>query len=126
VEDEVAEFLSERNIPFRLHEKVVGYSGEQYAIDFYTYPSQHHSYVTLLSTGNRSTALELAERTLGIWRDLDILKQPNLDAAPEIRFVTLFDDTQGVWQAEHEKMLQRDSAIAHWSDAADFLRKIAA
>jgi hypothetical protein len=126
VEDEVAEFLSERMIPFRSHEKVTGYSGKQYSIDFYTYPSKQRSYVTLLSTGSRATALEMAEKALGIWRDLDILKQPDLAAAAEIKFVTLFDDTQGVWQAEHEKMLQRDSEVAHWSDAAGFLRKLAA
>ena len=126
VEDEVAEFLSERKVPFRSREKVLGYSGKQYVIDFYTYPSKQYSYVALLSTGNRATALELAEKTLGIWRDLDILKQPDLAPALATKFVTLFDDTQDVWQPEHEKMLQRDSEIAHWSDAADFLRKIAA
>jgi len=125
VVDEVAEFLKERRIPFTPNEKTKGYSGKEYAIDFFTTPQRQHSYVALLSTGNRSTALELAEKTLGIWRDLDILKQEP-KSGPAIKFVTLFDDTQDVWLPEHERMLQRDSEIAHWSDPSEFLQKLAA
>jgi hypothetical protein len=125
IADEVAEFLTEQRVPFRPNEKVKGYGGKEYTIDFFTYPKKRDSYVALLSTGNPSTALELAEKTLGIWHDLDVLKKPNGSGPkPPPKFVTLFDDTQEVWRPEHERMLERDSEIAHWSDPSDFLRRL--
>jgi hypothetical protein len=124
IKDEVAEFLTEHRVPFRMNERVAGYSLREFTIDFFTYPPNRNSYVALLSTDNSSTALELAEKTLGIWRDLDVLKQMNGSGGTPPKFVTLFDDTHEVWRPEHYRMLARDSEIAHWSDPSDFLRTL--
>jgi hypothetical protein len=124
VTEEVAEFLTEHSVPFRPNEKLKGYSNKEYTIEFFTYPPRRNSYVMLLSTGNPATATDLAKTANGVWHDLDVLKQSGNDAVP--KFVTLFDDTQDVWTSEHERMLERDSVIAHWTDANDFLEKLEA
>ena len=128
IADEIMEFLNENNVPFRANEKLKGYSHKEHTIDFFTFPPKRDSFVALLSTGNPFTALELVEKTSGIWRDLDVLKAPRSNGVskPPPKFVTLFDDTQEVWKPEHKRMLERDSDIAYWSDPSDFLRKLEA
>ncbi len=128
IKEEVAEFLTEHGVPFRQNVKVIGYSQKEYTIDFFTTPPRRDSYVALLSTESSANALELAERTLGIWHDLDVLKKLNgSGAATRLpKFVTLFHDTHEVWRPEHTRMLERDSEIARWSEPSDFLRKLEA
>ncbi len=41
------------------------------------------------------------------------------------KFISLFDDTVGVWKLEDIKQVERLSDIAYWSRSDEFLKQIA-
>jgi len=111
VTDEVADFLTERQIPFDRGERLVGRSGRSYIIDFHARTSHRSNLVAVLSTGSRSAASRVVEHVVATWYDLSHLK---LGQQP-LQFVSLFDDTLDVWRPEEFRLVEGFSTVAWWS-----------
>lgn len=116
ITDEVADFLTERQLPFDRGEKLAGRSGRSWTVDFHVRAPARSSLVYVLSTGSRSAARTIAEHVLAAWYDLN-----HLAAGPEaLRFVSLFDDTVDVWSPEDYRLVENLSTIARWSQPDQF------
>jgi len=116
ITDEVADYLTERQLPFERAEKLVGRSGRSWNVDFHVRVPDRSSLVYVLSTGNRSAARSVAEHVLAAWYDLN-----HLAAGPEaLHFVSLFDDTADVWSAEDYKLVEDLSVVTRWSRPDEF------
>ncbi|MGH8190536.1 MAG: DUF1828 domain-containing protein [Rhodanobacteraceae bacterium] len=110
--DEVADFLREREFSFDRSEKLTGRSGRAWTVDFHVRAPKQSALVYVLSTGSRSAARSVSEHVLAAWYDLN-----HLAAGPEaLRFVSLFDDTADVWAPEDFELVAPLSSIAHWSE----------
>lgn len=121
VNDEVADFLSERRFEFDRRPKLVGRSGRGWTVDFHVLAPAHGTLVTVLSTGSRSTARAVAEHVLAAWFDLN-----HFSAGPEaLRFVSLFDDTADIWTAEDFTLLEPLSTVTRWSQPDAFAEVLA-
>lgn len=120
VTEDVADFLREKQVPFQPNQRLQGYSGRSWYVDFQTTPQIRNSLVNVLSTSSRSNAHGVAAHLLAAWSDLEPLKQSGL------QFVSLFDDTLDVWDPEDFKLLERDSEVVRWTKPDEFLEKIAA
>ncbi|MGH7271285.1 MAG: DUF1828 domain-containing protein [Polyangiaceae bacterium] len=114
--DEVADYLSERNIPFDRAEKLVGRSGREWNLDFHARTPEASSLVCMLSTGSRAAGRKIAEHVLATWYDLNALAV----GAQPLRFVSLFDDTMDVWQPEDFSLVDSVSEVARWSRPDEF------
>jgi hypothetical protein len=114
--DEIAEFLTERNIPTERAEKLVGRSGRGWTVDFHTRTPQRSALVYVLSTGSRAAARSVTEHVVAAWYDLNLLAS----GADALRFVSLFDDTMDVWAPEDFKLVEPLSEIARWSRPDEF------
>jgi len=116
VTDEVADFLSERELAFARAEKLLGRSGRGWNVDFHIRTARSSSLVYVLSTGNRSAAKAISEHVVAAWYDLN-----QLAAGPEaLRFVSLFDDTMDVWNDEDYQLVSGLSTVARWSRPDEF------
>lgn len=116
IADEVADYLTERQLSFERTEKLAGRSGRSWNVDFHVRAPERSSLVYVLSTGNRSAARSVAEHVLAAWYDLN-----HLAAGPEaLRFVSLFDDTADVWSKEDYKLVEDLSTVARWSRPDEF------
>jgi hypothetical protein len=121
ITDEVADFLSERSLPFERPGKLAGRSGRTWSPDFHVRAPLRSSLVCVLSTGTRSAARLVSEHVLAAWYDLN-----HLAAGPEaLRFVSLFDDTADVWGAEDFSLVEQLSTIARWSRPDEFAALLA-
>jgi hypothetical protein len=119
--DEVADLLTERQVPFDRAEKLAGRSGRVWTPDFHVRAPAHSSLVYVLSTGSRSAARSVAEHVLAAWYDLN-----HFTAGPEaLRFVSLFDDTADVWAQEDFRLVEPLSTIARWSEPDRFVEVLA-
>ena len=118
-EDEVDEWLREKQISFERQVAKPGRSGRQWTVNFETQAANRTSLIFLLSTGSRGAARRITEHVLAGCVDLNHLKvgQPNQ------AFVSLFDDTVDVWRPEDFQMVEEHSEIARWS-APDELERI--
>ncbi len=116
VTDEVAEYLSDRRIPYQRGERLPGRLGGMWTVDFHARTPQRTSFVQVLTTGNRSAAQRLAEHVLASWYDLSHYKV----GAEGVRFVSLFDDTSDVWSEEQLQLVGDLSDIAYWSRPDEF------
>lgn len=116
VADEVQDWLKERRIPFQRAVRHPGRSGRTWTIDYQTHTDARTSLVFLLSTGSRAAARRVTEHMVAGCLDLSHLKvtQPNLV------FVSLFDDTQDVWQEEDFRMVEDVSEVTWWSKPEEF------
>jgi hypothetical protein len=114
--DEVADYLSERSIPFDRAKKLVGRSGREWSVDFHARTPEASSLVCVLSTGSRAAGHKIAEHVLATWYDLSAL---SVGAQP-LRFVSLFDDTMDVWQAEDFSLVDSVSEVTRWSRPDEF------
>lgn len=122
IADEVADFLTERQLPFDRGEKLAGRSGRSWTVDFHVRAPARSSLVYVLSTGSRSGARTIAEHVLAGWYDLN-----HLAAGPEaLRFVSLFDDTIDVWSPEDFRLVKDLSTIARWSQPDSFAEALSA
>lgn len=122
VTDEVADFLTEQQIPHERSEEIPGRSGRPWLIDFHTRTPQRSAFVSVLSTGSRGATRRIAEHTLAQWYDLSHLR-----VGPEpLRFVSLFDDTSDVWSPEDFRLVEQVSDVALWSKPEDFQRALGA
>lgn len=116
VTDEVADFLTERELRFERGEKLVGRSGRSWTVDFHVCAAVRGSLVYVLSTGSRSAARTVAEHVLAAWYDLN-----HLAAGPEaLRFLSLFDDTADVWSLEDFRLVEDLSTVTRWSHPDHF------
>jgi hypothetical protein len=116
IQDEVAEALKERNIKFVQNEKLLGRHGRTWRVNFHTWHFDHSSLVQILSTGNKATASTKANNILAGWHDLFHLKT----GSQPFRFISLFDDSFDVWNAEIISQLEEFSDVAYWSDPDQF------
>lgn len=117
ITDEVADYLTEHELPFDRSEKLAGRSGRGWTIDFHVRARKHSSLIHVLSTGNRSAAHRVSEHVVAAWLDLN-----HLVAGPEaLRFVSLFDDTVDVWAEEDFRLVESLSTVSRWSRPDEFV-----
>lgn len=111
VADEVADWLTEKEIPFERSVSHVGRSGRAWTVDYGTRLPERTSLVFLLATGSRAAARRVTEHVVAGLYDLSHLKV----VEPKLGFVSLFDDTEDVWQEEDFRLVQDLSSVARWS-----------
>ncbi len=116
IADEVTDWLTERKISFDRSVSYAGRSGRKWTVDFQTHLPRRTSLVFLLATGSRAAARRVSEHVLAGLYDLSHLKA----VQPQLSFVSLFDDTQDVWQEEDFRLVQDLSVIARWSRPDEF------
>ena len=118
ITDEVADFLTERELPFVRSEKLAGRSGRSWNVDFHVRTAARSSLVYVLSTGNRSAARSVTEHVVAAWYDLN-----HLAVGPEaLRFVSLFDDATDIWVDDDFRLVEGLSSTARWSRPDEFER----
>jgi hypothetical protein len=117
IADEVADLLTEKQLPFERGEKHAGRSGRAWTLDFHVRTSVRSSLVLVLATGSRSAARSVAEHVVAAWYDLS-----HLAVGPDaLRFVSLFDDSADVWSAEDFRLVEALSTSARWSEPHRFI-----
>ena len=110
--DEVADFLTERELPFERGERLAGRSGRPYTVDFHVRAPARSSLLYVLSTGSRSAARPIVNQVVTAWYDLN-----HLAAGPEaLQFVSLFDDTADVWSEEDFRLVEDLSTVERLSE----------
>ena len=114
--DEVDEWLRERAIDFERDVSKQGRSTQNWRADFETHTEGRTCLVFILATGARGAVRRLTEHVVAGCVDLNHLKgiQPNL------AFVSLFDDTEDVWQPRDFSLAEEVSLIARWSHPTEF------
>lgn len=116
VADEVADFLTERQLIYERGEKLAGRSGKFWTADFHVRAINRSSLVWVLSTGNQSFAKTIVNQVHTACSDLN-----HLVAGPEmLRFVSLFDDTSNVWSDEDFRLIDQVSTVTRWSNPDEF------
>ena len=116
--DEVADYLTHRELMFSRAKKLAGRSGSGWTVDFHVRAQERSSLVYVLSTGSRPVARRIAEHVLAAWHDLN-----HLASGPEsLRFVSLVDDTVDVWRDEDVRLVEPLSTISMWSRPDEFVR----
>ena len=114
--DEVADFLTERELGFDRAERLAGRSGRGWTVDFHVRTARRSSLVQVLSTGSRAAAHRVSEHVLAAWHDLN-----HLAAGPEaLTFVSLFDDAADVWTDEDFRLVEPLSTVSRWSRPDEF------
>lgn len=110
--DEVADFLTERELPFDRGERLAGRSGRAYTVDFHVRTPARSSLLYVLSTGSRSAARPIVNQVVTAWYDLN-----HLAVGPEaLKFVSLFDDTADVWSEEDFRLVEALSIVTRLSE----------
>jgi hypothetical protein len=116
VADEVADWLQEKVIPFERAVRHAGRSGRTWTVDYQTHMPQRTSLVFVLSTGSRAAARRVTEHVVAGLYDLSHLRV----VQPQLAFVSLFDDTEDVWQEEDFRLVEPLSTVARWSRPDEF------
>ena len=116
IPDEVAEFLTERQIRFAQNDKQIGRSGRIWSIDFHTMTPTRSAFVQVLSTGSRDSAHRISESVVASFHDLSHVRLQNIN----LSFISLFDDTMDVWGPEDVKLVESISNVARWSRPDQF------
>lgn len=114
--DEVADWLTEKEIPFERATTLPGRSGRAWTVDYHTRLPQRSSLVFLLATGSRAAARRVTEHVVAGLYDLSHLKV----VEPKLAFVSLFDDTEDVWADEDFRLVRDLSSVARWSRPDEF------
>jgi hypothetical protein len=107
----VEEWLTERGLPFERAVTLSGRSGRTWNVDFEIRAPRRTSLVHLLSTGSRAAARRVTEHVVAALYDLNHLKV----VTPQLAFISLFDDTEDVWQEEDFRLVEELSIVARWS-----------
>jgi len=116
VTDEVADFLTERNLPFERNEKLIGRSGKTWTPDFHVRAAQRSALIYVLSTGSKSVAKAVVNQVHTAFFDLNHMK-----VGPEmLNFLSLFDDSADVWSDEDLRLVEQVSTVARWSKPDEF------
>lgn len=121
-EDEVDEWLREKQIPFQRQVTKTGRSGRDWTVNFETQSPNRTSLIFLLSTGSRGAARRVTEHVLAGCVDLSHLKAGQPDQA----FISLFDDTVDVWRPEDYQLVEDHCEIARWSAPDELERMLTA
>ena len=116
VADEVGDWLEERAIPFERGVVRVGRSGRTWTVDFQTHLPERTSLVFLLATSSRAAARRVTEHVVAALYDLNYLTLVHRGLA----FVSLFDDTEDVWQEEDFRLVEQLSKVVCWSRPDEF------
>ncbi len=111
IKEEVEDFLIDLNIPYDRSYKLPGTSGRFWAIDFYARHPQQTSLIYVLSTGSRTSAKNLTDRTFTAWYDLRGLKT----SLTSVSFISLIDDAVDVWSTDSLSLLEEFSDVVYWS-----------
>lgn len=114
--DEVDEWLRERAIDFKRDVPKQGRSTQNWNVDFETHIGSHTCFVFILGTGTRGAVRRLTEHVVAGCVDLSHFR----DGQSSLSFVSLFDDTQDVWQPEDFSLVEGVSHIARWSHPTEF------
>jgi hypothetical protein len=122
VADDVADFLSAREITYERGQRQVGRSGKVWTPDFHTAMPERSALVYVLATGNRSRATSLVEHVVTAWYDLSHLQATTAG----LGFVSLFDDSADVWTEEHQRLVGDLSDIAFWSRPDELVQTLGA
>lgn len=120
--EDVAELLETKRVPFERDKKIAGRSGRVWTLDFASFTQRRTSLIHVLSTGSRTVAHGYAEHVFASFYDLS---QMTTSVRPT-RFVSLFDDTLDVWQPEDVKLVAEISDVAYFSKPDAFYDLIAA
>ena len=113
--DEVGEWLAEKEISFDRTVSEFGRSGEKWTIDYRIVTPSATSLVFLLSTDSKTAARRMAEHILAGCVDLS-----HLGGKPKSSFVSLFDDSEDLWQEKEIRLVEQYSEIAYWSRRDEF------
>lgn len=117
VSEDIADLLADREFRFDRAEKLDGRSGRKWTIDFRVSSEHRSSLVQVLNTGNRGAARRVSEHVVAAWHDLN-----HLVSGPDgLAFVSLFDDTVDVWEAEDFLLVEGLSTVSRWSRPDEFL-----
>ena len=114
--DEVDEWLRDREIAFERQVSKEGRSTQKWAIDFETHTDNRTCFVFILATGARGAVRRLTEHVVAGCVDLSHFK----NGQPALTFVSLFDDTEDVWQPRDFSLVGEVSEVALWSHPAEF------
>ncbi len=116
VTDEVADYLTGRELEYERSKKLIGRSTRSWTVDFHVRARGRSSLVYVLSTGNRSAAHGVTDHAVAAWYDLH-----HLTAGPEsLHFVSLFDDTADVWAEADFRRVEPLSTVTRWSRPDEF------
>lgn len=119
--EEVELFLVEKDVKFERSQKLQGRSGRTWQPDFHIRMPYHSSLVYVLSTGSQAAARRVTEHVVTAWHDLN-----TLSIGPEaLQFVSLFDDTMDVWNAEDFQLLENLSIVSRWSQPDELISLLA-
>jgi hypothetical protein len=116
VADEIGDWLAEKAIPFERGVTHPGRSGRIWKVDYQTHLPERTSLVFLLATGSRAAARRVTEHVVTGLYDLSHLKV----VQPRLSFVSLFDNTEDVWQEEDFRLVEGLSRVARWSRPDEF------
>ena len=116
IADEVDEWLRERAINFERQVSKPGRSTQNWLIDFETYTDSRTCFVFLLATGSRGAVRRMTEHVVAGGVDLNHFKETQ----PNLAFVSLFDDTEDVWQPRDFSLVEGVSEVARWSHRDEF------
>jgi hypothetical protein len=116
--DEVAEFLTEQRIDYTRGARHLGRSNHAWTIDFQVFAKPASSYVFVLTSGSRTGARSVVEHTLAAMYDLSHVQ------ASGVGFVSLFDDTEDVWNDKEFALLSEFSKLARWANPQSLIDAI--
>ena len=111
VPSEVAEYLAENGLEHERAKEITGRSLRVWNVDFHVLTVGRNSLVYVLNTGSRAAANRITDHVVAAWYDLN-----HHSVGPEaLQFVSLFDDTAGVWDDEDFRRVEDLSKVALWS-----------
>ena len=116
IADEVEEWLTDKSFDYERKVKCAGQSSRQWTVDYRVRTDARMSLVFLLSTRSQQNAPRLVERVLAGCVDLGHMKR----VQSSLSFVSLFDDTTGVWRNEDFQLVESHSTVALWSRPDQF------
>jgi len=118
--DEVEEYLADNSVRFDRNVEMPSVYGRVHTVHFRTVCDDTHSLVALLTAGTKSAAQPTFNRTLRMWEEL----YDTQGFRQKYNFVSLFDDTAGVWTEGELALIQKWSATCLWSDPDTFLHTL--
>lgn len=118
--DDIAELLEERHIPYERDIKLLGRSKRSWRMDFHTRHPRRSALIEVLSTGNRSAANTKTNNIVAAWVDLNQLQ---LTTSP-LRFISLLDDSADVWTDSQISQLAEFSEICYLSQPEELIEQL--
>jgi hypothetical protein len=121
VVEEVEGFLRVKKIFFDKAPELRGHSGNKWKLDFYTRTARRNALVKVLHTDKKGSARRIAEHVLAGWVDLEPTRRTE-----QTKFISLFNDTNDVWDPEEYRLVETLSEVARWSRPEEFAEKLVA